>query len=445
MNAADKKKYIKELFNITENTLDIENLKSLLFMFKYSTELRKLFPKGFVLAEALNNKTGGILYPKDTELTPEKVERLVSYQNQNPEFSAPIKIKKERTVVDYFRNKLYDDFKRSFHQKSMKKEYSRVIKKLQKTFDTYSDEIFANDGLVYKLFKLKMINELADENGVPVYYNHVINVMIYAIEILQSSMLSMGKKFSKQDLINIGISSLLHDHGGIENSREINELPLENRQKEYFQYNINNHTTARELNLPSQVVETLKLCSDFNLGKKDAIMDDENISSTLAHIITIADKIDLLNSGLFGDKVPLKKAIDLIYIEAENKLLKRGYLDSIAKGFNFRDLFDFYYELEKIRTSCLLKKFAAPYPMYGFKSPVLVLCSARRADCPWYAKNEKSVTLVKTSAGLEPGSYGRCKVLSKHLIEFYKSHYESIKSEVLERGMTQQSSKHKSN
>ncbi|MFC1725173.1 HD domain-containing protein [candidate division KSB1 bacterium] len=434
MGQAEKKKNIKELFILTENSLDIENFMSLVFMFKFSPELRKLFPKGFFLADAVNNKTGGILYPKDTELTPDKVERLSSYMVQNPDFETPIKIKKEKHVGDYFRKKINDDFKKSIEGKKLRKEYSRVAKKLEKTYENYGNEIFANDKLVYGLYKIKMINELADESSVPMYYNHTLNVMMFAIEILQASVLSMGKKFTKEHLINVAISALLHDFGAIENSRDINQFPLDQREKEYKAHNINNHHIAKEFGFNGEIVDTIKRYTEFESGKKDAIMDDETISSALAHIITIANIIDARNAGLFGDKVPLKKAVDLTYILAENKLLKRGYIDSIAKSLNFRELFDFYYELEKIRKSCLKGKLAAPYPMYGFKSPVLVLCSGKRADCPWYAKNEKSVTLVKEHAGLSPNSYGRCKILSAELIKFYQTHYESIKTETQERG-----------
>ena len=434
MIKAEKKKNIKELFVLTEESLDIENFMSLVFMFKFSPELRKLFPKGFFLAEAVNNKTGGILYPKDTELTPDKVERLSSYMHQNPDFETPIKIKKAKHVGDYFRKKISDDFKKSIEGKKLRKEYSRVAKKLEKTFANYGAEIFANEKLVYGLYRIKMINELADESGVPAYYNHTLNVMMYAVEILQTSILSMGKKFTKEHLIAVAISALLHDFGAIENSRDINEFPLDQREKEYKASNINNHHIAKEFGFNGEIVDTVKRFTDFENGNKNAIMDDESIASALAHIIAIASIIDTRNAGLFGDKVPLKKAVDLTYVLAENKLFKRGYIDSIAKSLNFRELFDFYYELEKIRKSCLKGKFAAPYPMYGFKSPVLVLCSAKRTDCPWYARNEKSVTLVKSHAGLAPASYGRCKILSAELIKFYQTHYEAIKTDTLERG-----------
>jgi len=441
MNASDKQKYINELFQITETSLDIENLKSLVYMFKFSPELKKLFPKGFILADSVNNKTGGILYSKDAELTPEHVERLVRYANQNEDFNTPIKIKKDKNVVEYFKKKIHDDFKKNFETKKVRKEFYRSIKKIEKTFNNFIGDILANDEMIYKLYRARMLTELADESGNPVYYFHTLNVMLYSIEILQNSVFTVGQKFSRQNLINIGISALLHDYGAMENARSINELPIEQRQKAYFEANSDNQYLAQDLSLNAEVGDILKRCSEFNLGNEKSIWDDEKISSYLAHIITIADKIDIRNSGLFGERVPLKKAVDFLYVLAQEKKLKKGFVDSLSKTMNFQDLFDFYYELQKLKKSCLKGNFSAPYPLFGFKSPVLVLCKTRRLDCPYYARNEKSVTLVKSNSGLEPGSYGRCKKLSNDLIKFYQSHYKEIKTDVIERQTDQLQSK----
>jgi len=50
-----------QLFIINPGTLNIENLKSFLKIIKFKPEIKKLFPKGFILAEPISNNTGGIL------------------------------------------------------------------------------------------------------------------------------------------------------------------------------------------------------------------------------------------------------------------------------------------------------------------------------------------------------------------------------------------------
>ncbi len=40
------------------------------------------------------------------------------------------------------------------------------------------------------------------------------------------------------------------------------------------------------------------------------------------------------------------------------------------------------------------------------------------------------MNLIKASSGLEPGAYGRCKLLSKQLVKFYEKHYDDIKENV---------------
>ncbi len=131
------------------------------------------------------------------------------------------------------------------------------------------------------------------------------------------------------------------------------------------------------------------------------------MDANYANVLITADVMDIMVSGLFGDSLPLRTATDQMYVKVGNKELRKGFVDALAKGLKLNDLFDFYHELERLKKSCLLKKYAQPYPMKGFKSPVLVLCSGRRNDCHEYAKDSKAVNLVRPSSGLEPGAYGR--------------------------------------
>ena len=110
-------------------------------------------------------------------------------------------------------------------------------------------------------------------------------------------------------------------------------------------------------------------------------------------------------------------------------------VDSLAKGLKFDNLFDFYHELEQLVQACH-RQAGRPYPMTGFKSPIIFVCQKNIKECKEYVASAKSITVFKEVGGLEEGSYGRCEGLSDKLASFYEEHYHEIKEEVLEKANT---------
>ncbi len=155
----------------------------------------------------------------------------------------------------------------------------------------------------------------------------------------------------------------------------------------------------------NDIVQDLKKFEAYHQGEKDVIYENEHMDANYANVLITAD---IMVSGLFGDPLPLRSATDQMYVK---------------------------HEPERLKKACLLQKYAQPYPMKGFKSPVLVLCSGRRNDC--------AVNLIKASSGLEPGAYGRCKLLSKQLVKFYESHYQGIKKILYSKRMKRKGNQNK--
>ncbi|KPK96307.1 hypothetical protein AMJ80_00715 [bacterium SM23_31] len=398
---------------------------------KYNADVKKLFPHGFQLAEPINNKTGGILYPKDTELNTDCVERLLQLKEKNPNYDFRISIKKGKKVANYFRDHIKRDFVKIIESKKNKQEFRKSIGRLEKTFELYIDDILDNDELIYVLFRGRSIDEVTSKSGIPCFFYHSINVTIFALEILQNVFMTTGTRYHKQDLINVAILGLLHDMGSIENLGQISELTTERQKKYYFKGISRSFLSAKDINLESELVSALKKFGDYYQGNKEVVKEDEDIQSKYANILITADTMDLMVSGIFGDPVPIKAATDQLYVLANNKELRRGFVEALAKGLAPGYLFDFYRELERVKKMCRLGDYARPYPMLGFKSPVLVLCGGCRTDCQEYSKSSRAVNLVKPSSGLEPGVYGRCKLLSGELVKFYKSYYADIKENVI--------------
>jgi len=421
-----------QLFIINPGTLNIENLTSFLKIIRFNPQVKKLFPKGFMLAENISNNTGGILYPKETELTSDRVQRLVQLKESNSDYQFHISIKKNRSVADYFREYIKRDYNKLLDVKKNKQEFRKSIGRLEKTLELYLDDILKDDELIYVLFRGRSIDELTSKSGIPRFFYHSINTSIYALELIQNARISTGINFEKQDLLNVAQLGLIHDIGGIENLGQYEGIAIEKQKEYYLKDTRNSALVAKMINLESDMVEALRDFAEFYNGKKEVLFkEDDDNASKYSNVLVTADMMDMKVSGLFEDPIPIKAAVDQLYILANNKILRKGFVDALAKGLKMNDLFDFYRELDRLMAGCIKKKYARPYPMLGFKSPVLFLCAGHRTDCEHFAKSSKSVNLIKASSGLQPGAYGRCKLLSNELQKFYEKHYSDIKENVL--------------
>ena len=129
------------------------------------------------------------------------------------------------------------------------------------------------------------------------------------------------------------------------------------------------------INLEMELVESMRKVGAYYMGDKEILQtdDEDDVATNYANVIITADIMDQKVSGLFEDAIPIKTATDQLYVMANNKELRRGFVDSLAKGLKLNELFDFYREIDKLNSSCLFEKHARPYPMLGFKSPVIYL------------------------------------------------------------------------
>lgn len=241
------KEKIWQLFIINPDTLNVENLKAFISMMRYDPAVKRPIPHGFHLAEPINNNTGGILYPKDTELTVDHVQRLVQLKDNNPDYNFQISIKKNKKVAEYFRERIKGDFTKLVDTKKNRQEYRQSIGRLEKTLGLYLDDMLRDDELMYVLFRGRSIDEVTSKSGIPRYFYHSVNVAIFALEILQNAYMTTGIRFDKEDLINIGILGLMHDMGGIENVGQYTELPIE-KKKEYYLQETSKKLPYRKIN-----------------------------------------------------------------------------------------------------------------------------------------------------------------------------------------------------
>ncbi len=411
--------------------IEIESLDELVSFTWYKPKVNRSVAEGFSLAENLSNPKGAILYPKGTELNTEKIERLIKLRDNNSDWKFSFSIEKSEKLNNTLRERIFSDFKRFIASKESRTEFRKFMEKVTNIFEKYKNEIVNNIEMIYTLYKIRFIEEMNNPEKMTPFYNHLINTCLFMMGILGNCVKYTDRKFRSEDIIKGAQVALLSGIGGA-NLIEIFAASSYEEQKIRFEEGNKNSSAAMASNLDMEpdVIEAIKLCSDYP-NKRENILDKDDNVSDYANIAVIASIFNARISGLYGDPAAPKNVVDNLYILSQNNEVKKLFVNVLAKSIKLGYLFDFYYEIEKLSKACPYGKHGRPYPMTGFKSPVIYVCRGNVAKCRHYVSSSKSVTLFKKTGDLEVGGYGRCEWISNELIKFYDEFYEQIKEDTL--------------
>ncbi|RKY85663.1 hypothetical protein DRQ09_07000, partial [candidate division KSB1 bacterium] len=353
-----------------------------------------------------------------------------------------ISIEKSNQVKNFFKDKIKFDFSKLIEAKKGKIEFRKSIGKTEKAINMFLEDILNNDDLIFTIYKIKCIDEATSKSGIPLFYNHIINEVILSTSIIKNAEFNIAMKFNIDDMKNIANAALLHNVKGIETKGKYTQYKPEERKKRYILENEKSYEVAECLSMNKEVIKCIKLCSNYYKGNKEVIKKGEDKATVYANVVLVADIMDEKISGLFEEPVKPWNAADYLYVLAENGELQKGYVNALVKSLKLDNLFDFYFEIERLTKMCVFKTSARPYPMLGFKSPVLFLCKDNRRNCKEYGASIKSVHVFKENSGLKPGVYGRCNLLSDKLLKFYETYYKEIKEDII---LTQREKKEENN
>jgi len=417
---------------ITPETLELENLNELVSFTRDKSGSSSSVTSGFILAKNLLNQKGGILYPEGASLDQQKISRLIKLKDNNPDVSFTLSLKRAPSLLKTLKNWILGDVERMVSSRKVRKEFSRMIERVDEAIKKYSEEIFDKEEVIYTLYQTRFAEQLNSKEGTTPFYNHLIGTFLMVIAIFQQSYKVIHKQFKREEFYLGAKAALMRPIGGCEQITMTEKVTYEELQNRFQEGNKSSPGIAANLGSDPVIIEALKLCCDYDQGNKK-VLEEDNLAGDIANIILIAEQFNIMHSGLFGDARSPKEVADKLYILATQKEYKKSYVDVLAKSLTFGDLFDFYYELERLNNACPHGKFGRPYPMTGFKSPVLYLCSESKADCEHFISTSKSVTIFRDTANLKAGSYGRCELLSNSLIKFYEEHYEQIKEDTISR------------
>jgi len=360
-----------------------------------------------------------------------KIERLKKTMENNPDLNPRFKFKRTDALVQQERQKIYAGLKIFIESKRSRSEYSVFMSVVQKALEARWKLMLTNPEAVLYISQLKFLEDKTKKTKTNPFYFHMLNTALLSLGIMVNTYLVNQKKYTAEEMADIVLVALLHSARGWENAGDFIELNVEERRRKYIEANEGNHNYLKKYGLSNDVLDAIGFCYQFQTEKFDFYQKDTT-ASHYAQIVCVASLCDEMTSGLWDNARTPREVVDALYVKANEGKIPKLYVDALAKGLKFNNLFDFYHQLEILINSCH-RKSSKPYPMTGFKSPIIFVCSNNMQECKEYVSSAKAINIFKKTGGLEEGTYGRCEGLSSQLIAFYDEHYHDIKEKVIEK------------
>jgi hypothetical protein len=418
---------------ITAETIEFDNLSDLCIFLRYNPQNEKSVPKGYTLARDVVNNEGGLLYAKDSEIDGPRIGRLLRIIQNNPDLKPQFAILLNETMINMEKLKIQSVVQRLIESKLTRKEFNKMMMAVKNSLDTHFAKILGNNDIILYMSKMKFLEDKIKKTKINPFYNHMLNTLIFSIGIVNNLSQVSSEKFTSEEIEEIGLVALLHSAGGWETAGEYLDLTQEEQKAKYIEANSKNYNKLKQYKLSGNVLDAIEYTYQYSIKQYD-FFQTESRASSYAKTVIIASLFDELITGLWEVARTPREVTDSLYVLTQGNKLPKIYVDALAKGLKFDNLFDFYHELEVLKDSC--KRGAGrPYPMTGFKSPIIFVCQKNIQECKEFLASSKSITVFKEIGGLEAGAYGRCEGLSAHLMQFYDGHYKEIKDEVLVKSM----------
>lgn len=417
----------EDIFSAEKDVIELSGIDSIVKLTRYHPSKPKAFLEGLELAEDLRTDTGTILYTQGTQISRERISRLLQLRESNPNLAMVFKIKRSAKLIQNFRKEIGGRLKELFEQRKGTKVFSQLMAGIGQDIETFVDQILADENIVLAIYKVKFICESAKSKRSFLFLDHAINVAIFSAAVASTEPYSSVIGRDKPKLIDLMKASLFHNYGALLQINSILEAPAEERFDRYWEANRNGYFSLSSLQLNFEIMEAIKYLCEYYTGKKDFVTRDE-WPETMANIILVVNTFLQAEDGLFKEPEPVKQVVDNLNVKAMEKEYNEVAVQALTLGLNLQDIFDFYQEMESLTKQCINdEETAFPYPLTGFQSPTIFICKKNVYSCPHFEGSIKAVNLVKKLGELMPGKYHRCKLMTPKLSKFYKEHYGTIK------------------
>jgi hypothetical protein len=407
--------------------IGIEGLDSMIRFIRFHPLNVSNFLEGLELAADLKNEAGITLYPKDTELTREKFNRLLKLHENNAKAEFNFKIKRSEKLFLRLRQELQERMLLLLERRQKTKVFKGLTLGLETRLIALLSKILDDQELILALYEFRFIGEGAQIKKAFLYTDHPLNLAIFALALAVSEQLKPIVGDDQEKLLQTVKASLFHNYrAGLEIER-LFQVPEVERQKLYWETCRRGLKNLETLKIDEEVISGIKGLYDYQEGKRDFV-NKMGWGATLSNILVTAEHFLRRESGMFGEQMEARQVVDQMNVKVKEKLFNAQAVEALTLGLNLNDIFDYYAELDRLLKECPFEA-AMPYPLTGFRSATIFICKKTVLRCPHLELTIKAVKLIARMGELTPGEYHRCKLLTPRLLAFYDEYYDKIKED----------------
>jgi hypothetical protein len=418
---------IHNLFVVEDDGIRIGSLNAMLKFSNFHPINTQSVRDGIELAVDLCSDKGTVLYPAGTELSWERIGRLLKFRESNPDMDFSILIKSSPKLMDNLRKNLKEKFKSLFLSRQKAVVFKKLMRNLTPKFDELTDKVLESNEIALELFRMRFVCECSDNQRSIFFADHALNTGIFNAAIACSQQFDTIFKDRSNFLHKIMITGLFHNWGAVMESDKIIKAQQEERQNIYWESIQKNIANLQKFDLGDDVLKAFKLMCGWQKAERDFVRQENN--ATLPNILVVAEMFLRREDGLFGESASTKHIIDFMNVKMMEKQLNDRAVNALTLGLELTDIFDFYSELDRLVKKCPYEA-AVAYPLTGLCSPTIFVCKKKVTKCPFLELSVRAVNLIQRLGELGAGEYHRCKLLTPRLNAFYEDYYEDIKRAV---------------
>jgi hypothetical protein len=418
---------IHSLFVVEDDAIRIGSLNAMLKFSNFHPINTQSVRDGIELANDLCSDKGTVLYPKGTDLSWERIGRLLKFRESNPEMDFSILIKSSPKLMDNLRKNLKEKFKSLFLSRQKAVVFKKLMRNLTPKFDELTDKVLESNEITLELFRMRFICECSENQRAIFFADHALNTAIFNAAIASSQQYDTAFKDRSSILPKIMITGLFHNWGAVMESDRIIKEQQEERQNVYWESIQKNITNLQKYDLGDDVLKAYNLMCGWQKADRDFVRQENN--ATLANILVVTEMFLRREDGLFGESASTKDIIDYLNVQVMQKQLHSQAVNALTLGLELTDIFDFYSELDRLVKKCPYDA-AVAYPLTGLCSPTIFVCKKKVTKCPFLELSVRAVNLIQRLGELGAGEYHRCKLLTPRLNAFYDDYYDDIKRAV---------------
>ncbi len=421
---------LDDLFSTATETIELRGLDSILKFTHFHPLNTSSFREGLELANDLKSDSGTTLYPKGTEVTRERIERLLKFRESNPDMEFNLMIKRSEKLIQKFREEIKERMDHLLTQRKKSKVTSALMKNIDNFFNTIVDKVLSEQNTTLALYKMRFSCELAKTKLASRYADHAMETAIFSLALATSEKYEPILGNNEEKLCQFVTAALFHNYGAVFEIDNMHDAPAKERPEMYWEAIRRGIDNLSDLELGAEILSAFKNLCDYQKGERGFIADDK--SAAQPNILVVVDTFLQKESGLFGDSLDAKHVVDKMNIQVREKQLNELAVQALTLGLNLTDIFDFYAELDRLVKKCPYDS-AVAYPLTGLYTPSIFICKKTVTKCPLLELSVKAVNLVQPLGELSPGEYHRCKLLTPKLSAFYEDHYVEIKESTVDK------------